>query len=125
MALTEQRPGFVLGRLDLFAGFRLDEKLIYGICVGRIEPDHLTFRRGDREQDDVILILSRGRLAFRTQHADHEERDVLNTDRLPDRVYIPKQVIHYSLPEQSDFGNAVDVLLCKRSPLSYREFANL
>src|SRR6516165_5565485 len=78
-----------------------------------------------QDQDDIILILPRGRLALRTQYANDNERHVLDADGLPDRVRVPKQVIHNGSAHESDLVGAVDILLRKWCPFGHRKLAHL
>ena len=62
MALPKKRFCRVLGCLDLVAAFRLHYNRINSIGISRFEANHHAFCGGNGKQDDVILILSCGRL---------------------------------------------------------------
>src|SRR5271166_4351933 len=124
VTLPEQSSRLFLRRRNLAAGLRLQHDRIYGVCVGLLDTEHFPLGGRNRQQDDVVLIVSLGRLALSNEHPDHSEWDIFNTDRLADRIGSIKQVIHRSLAEYGDFGSAIYILLSKLSPGSNGEIAN-
>jgi hypothetical protein len=111
MPLPEQGLGLILRSSNLTSTLGLHDDDINRIGIRGLDADHLPLRRRDRKQDDVVLILPRGRLALRSQHADHTERYVLDADRLSYRVHASKHVIDHCFAEQGDLVGSVDVLL--------------
>ena len=55
---------------------------------------------------------------MRVKHADDSKRDILDADRLADRVGAIEQVIDRRLAKHGDFIRAIHILLGKLRPVS-------
>ena len=64
-----------------------------GLGIGFVDAKDFLRRRRDREQNDIVLILTRRRLAFRCQHTGDGERDVFDDDDLTGRVAVAEEVL--------------------------------
>src|SRR5438034_101481 len=86
-------------------------------------PD-LLLHRGVGGKDNVILVLSPGRLSLRFEHAHDTKRDVAHLNDLSYRIDAAKELGPHSLPQHCHFAGSVDLL--RRKPLagSQGPFAN-
>src|SRR5207249_1143354 len=117
MALAQERADLVLGLGHVLAGADLDGDRADGAGIGLTHAQHLFLRRRERDQDDVVLILTPGVLALAREKAHHRERDLLDPDDLADRVGLAEEVEGRRLAEESHLRRAVDVLLEDRAAL--------
>ncbi len=53
-----------------------------------LTADYFSLRAGNWKQNNIVLILSLGRLAFGGKHADDGEWNVLDTDRLANGICV-------------------------------------
>ena len=88
-----------------------------GSGIGLAGPDHFLLRRADGHQDDVVLILAGGRLAFRHQRSDHGKRHVLDANHLAHRIFAGEQIVDNRLAQQRDFGGGFHVGVGERLAL--------
>ena len=122
--LPEQSVRLFLRGRNLGAGLRLHHDGIHRICIRLLHADHFPFGSGDRKQNDIVLVLSLGRLSFPREYADDRERNVLDSDRLADRIGAIEQIVDRRLSQHSDFVGAVHIRLRKLSASGHREIAN-
>ena len=78
--------------------------------IGPVRAQHLLLGGGERDQDQVVLVLAERGLALRLEDADDRERDLLDPDRLADGIGVPEQAVPDRVPEDGDLRRAVHVL---------------
>ncbi len=73
----------------------------------------------------VVLILAVSGEALRREHADHDERQIADADRLAERRLIAEDAIHDGLSEDANVCEAVHILLGERRTGSDGPAANV
>jgi hypothetical protein len=71
--------------------------------------------RGNRHEDDIVLILTRSRKSLRTKNASDLARENLSTDRFPYGVLNSEEVIHY-MARHTNWSGGLHVRLGKKKP---------
>ena len=102
MPLTKQRLDRLFGQRQGFRGFRLDHDHAHRTEERRTE--HLALGRGQRNDHRIVLIPAVQVLPLAAEHADHDERILLDADGLADRIVIDKEVFSHGLADQRDAG---------------------
>lgn len=57
-----------------------------------------------RNKDDIVLVISHGRLAIFRKNPNHVKRDGADTDPCPHRILPGKKLIHNRLPQDRNEG---------------------
>ena len=104
--LPQEIGDFIFGLLHLIGRAGRDED---AIDVIEIAAADLFLDRGERGQDDVVLVLAEEVGAFRLQQADHSEGDFFDADRGADAVHAGKQVVGHGFADDADLGRGVDI----------------
>src|ERR1022692_2400461 len=97
MTLPEKPFRLVLGWLNLIPAFRLHRNGVDRIGIRRLDPNHLTFRRGNREDNNVVLILSGWRLPLWFEDTDDSEWHILDSNGLSDGINVAEKTDHNGL----------------------------
>jgi len=86
------------------------------LALTLLAPNTFLRGRGDGQQDDVVLILPRRRLALRRQHARHGERHILDDDHLARGIAVAKQVCATVSPSTATLAAASTSCVVKNWP---------
>ena len=78
-------------------------------------PDAVA-ERGQRHQDDVVLILAIGTLTLAREHADDREGDFAQPHLLSYGIAIPIQLARNGLPDYGDLGSTLQLPSSKMRP---------
>ena len=99
VALAQERRDLVLHLVDLLRIRRLQAD---GLDVG--DAHHALLRRGQRDVDDIVLVLAEAGASLGSQDADDLERLVLDADVFADRILRAEQVLRDC---RADDGHAI------------------
>ncbi len=110
MALTQERTDLILGLGHVLVRADLDRDGADGPGVRLTHAQDLLLRRGDRNQDHVVLILSPRVLPLPAQHPDDREGHLLDPNDLTERLGLAEEVERRGLAHERDLGGAFHVL---------------
>ena len=79
--------------------------------AGELVAEDLPLARGQGDQGGIVLITAIQTLALGREHADHQERAVLDAHGLADRVLLAEQVLDHGLPQHHDAGGRAHIVI--------------
>jgi hypothetical protein len=123
MALPQEVAHQLLGVADVRAVAHLDRDRADVARADLLPAEHALARGRDRDQHDVVLVLSDHALALALEQANDRVRHVADADRLADRVGLAEQRARDGLPDQRDLGRRVEIGLRELAARGERPFA--
>ncbi len=107
MALAQQSAHLLFDLRDHFRRSRLHINGAHHLAAEPAASQHSLLRGRKGYEDDVVLIMTHGRLSFSSENTEHLEWYPLDANHLPYRVFSRKQALNHRFTQQCNLCRAL------------------